>query len=86
MKGRPGNATLLPVLEKEGSMERDELEAELALLLNEMEGDLGDAHEVYLRLRQLLDSMRAYGMALPDDLVRMEREMAAEFESEAPKG
>ena len=66
-------------------MDRDEIEAELALLLNEMEGDFGDAHEVYMRLRQILDSMRAFGMDLPDDLLRMEREMAAEFEAEAPK-
>jgi len=65
-------------------MERDEVEAELALLLNEMEGDFGDAHEVYLRVRQLLDSMRAYGMSPPDDLVRMERDLEAEFRSKTP--
>ncbi|MDX1401215.1 MAG: hypothetical protein R3245_04770 [Kiloniellales bacterium] len=60
-------------------MDLDELEAELGLLLTEMEGDLGDPHEIYLRLRQLLDQMRAYGMELPEDLLRMEQEMAAEF-------
>ena len=65
-------------------MDRDEIEAELALLLNEMEGDFGDAHEVYLRVRQLLDTMRAYGMDLPEDLVHLEDELEAQFRSEAP--
>ena len=60
-------------------MERDEMEAELSLLLNQMEGDYGDGHEIYLRLRQLLDSMRAFGLALPEDLLRMEQDLAAEF-------
>ena len=62
-------------------MDRDEIEAELALLLNEMEGDFGDAHEVYLRVRQLLDTMRAYGMDLPEDLVHLEDELEAQFRS-----
>lgn len=59
-----------------------ELEAAVALLIEEMEGDQGDAHEIYLRLRQLLDQMRATGMPLPDDLVRLERDLSAEFSAE----
>jgi len=64
-------------------MEEREFEAALALLIEEMEGEQGDSHEIYLRLCQILSSMRAMGMPPPDDLVRMEREMAAEFEAEA---
>ena len=64
-------------------MEERAFEAALALLIEEMEGEQGDSHEIYLRLRQMLSSMRAMGMPLPDDLVRMEREMSAEFEAEA---
>jgi hypothetical protein len=60
-----------------------EIEAALLELLQEMEGDQGDAHEIYMRLRQTLDSMRAVGMPVPDDLARMERDMAAEFEADA---
>lgn len=60
-----------------------ELEAAIALLIEEMEGDQGDAHEIYLRLRQLLDQMRATGMPLPDDLVKLERDLSAEFAAEA---
>ena len=66
-------------------MEAEELETELAVLINEMEGEQGDSHEIYLRLRQLLENMRAFGMALPDDLVQMEKDMAAEFEADAKK-
>jgi len=60
-----------------------ELEAAVALLIEEMEGDQGDAHEIYLRLRQLLDQMRATGMPLPDDLVKLEKDLSAEFSAEA---
>ncbi len=65
------------------AMDVQELEAALAVLLDEMEGEQGDSHEIYLRLRQVLDSMRAVGMPLPDDLVRLERDMAADFEEDA---
>lgn len=64
-------------------LDRQEIEAALSLLLDEMEGEQGPSHEVYLRLVQILDAMRATGMPLPEDLVAMEREMAAEFEGEA---
>ena len=60
-----------------------ELEAAVALLIEEMEGDQGDAHEIYLRLRQLLDQMRATGMPLPDDLVKLEKDLSTEFSAEA---
>ena len=60
-------------------MERDEIEAELSLLLNEMEGDYGDRHEIYMRLIGVLDSMRAFGLPVPDDLVEMEQNLAAEL-------
>ena len=64
-------------------LDRHELEAALSLLLDEMEGEQGPSHEVYLRLVQLLDAMRATGMPLPDDLVALERDLAAQFESDA---
>jgi hypothetical protein len=64
-------------------MEKRQLEAALSLLIADMEGEQGDSHEIYLKLRQILASMGAMGMPLPDDLVRMEREMSAEFEAEA---
>jgi hypothetical protein len=60
-----------------------ELEAAVALLIEEMEGDQGDPHEIYLRLRQLLDQLRATGMPLPGDLVKLEKDLSAAFAQEA---
>ena len=62
-------------------LDKQEIEAAVLELLEEMEGDLGDAHEIYLKLRQTLDSMRATGMPLPDDLVRLEQELSSEFKT-----
>lgn len=58
------------------------LKAELALLLNQMENQPEDRHELYLQIREKLNEMRAFGMPLPDDLVRLERELEAEFRAE----
>lgn len=66
-------------------MDIQELENAVALLIEEMEGDFGDSHEIYMRLQQTLASMRAMGMPLPDDLVRMEKELSAEFEADAKR-
>ena len=60
-------------------MDEHELEAALSLLIDDMEGDQGDLHEIYMRLRTIFEGMRAMGMPLPDDLVRLEEELAAEF-------
>lgn len=62
-----------------------EFEAAVALLIEELEGDQGDPHEIHMRLRQLLDQMRATGMPLPEDLVRLENELSAAFEVEPPE-
>ena len=65
-------------------MEREDLEAELSILLTEMEGEPEDAHEIYLRLKQLIGNMRAFGLAVPEDLEHLEREMDAEFSAGKP--
>ncbi len=65
-------------------LDKQQIEAAILDLLGVMQGDPGDAHEIYLKLRQTLDSMRALGMPLPDDLVRMEEELAIEFKAEMP--
>lgn len=55
------------------------LEARLSLLLTEMEGEQGDRHEIWMRLKQELDGMRAFGMPVPEDLLRLEDELEREF-------
>jgi hypothetical protein len=58
------------------------LKAELALLLNQMENQPEDRHELYLQIREKLNEMRAFGMPLPDDLVRLEQQLEAEFKAD----
>jgi Trm5-related predicted tRNA methylase len=60
----------------------DDLQAELALLINQMENQPEDRHELYLQIRERLNEMRAYGMPLPEDLVKFEEELEAQFKAE----
>ena len=61
------------------AMDMQELEAAILELIEEAEGDQGDAHEIYLRVRQMLDQLRAMNMPPPEDLVRLECELEMEF-------
>jgi hypothetical protein len=65
------------------AMDAEQLRATLSLLLDEMEGEIEDPHEVYLRLTMLLNQMRALNMPIPEDLAEMERDMSQEFADEA---
>jgi len=60
----------------------DDLKAELALLINQMENQPEDRHELYLQIRERLNEMRAYGMPLPEDLVKFEEELEAQFKAD----
>ena len=64
-------------------MDKQSIEVALSLLVDEMEGDLGDRHEILMRLRQILNTMRAENLPVPSDLADMETALAAEFEAEA---
>jgi len=57
----------------------EDLQAEIGLLLTEMEGEQGDRREIYQRIRQMLDTMKAEGLPLPQDLVDLEEALEAEF-------
>jgi hypothetical protein len=60
----------------------DDLEAELSLLINQMDTPPGDPHELYLRIFEKLNEYKALGLPLPDDLVRVEKELEAYFSSQ----
>lgn len=60
----------------------EDLKAELALLINQMENQPEDRHELYLQIRERLNEMRAFGMPVPDDLVKFEEELEAQFKAE----
>jgi hypothetical protein len=57
----------------------DDLIAEIERLVSEMEIRPQDRHEIYLALHGKLNEIRAMGMPIPDDLVRFERELEADF-------
>ena len=63
-------------------MSFENLTAELSLLVDEIEGDQGDRHKIYLRIREKLGELKAMGMPLPEDLVRLERNLEAEFDAD----
>ena len=65
--------------ETKAMLDIQEIEAAVLELMTEMEGEIGDTHEFYQRLRQTLDGMKAMGMPIPDDLARMEQELSEEF-------
>lgn len=63
--------------------EHSELAAAASLLIDQMEGEQGDRHEIWLRLQTTLRQIRATGMPVPDDLSRMERLLEEEFGRDA---
>jgi hypothetical protein len=66
-------------------MALEEIEAEISLLLTQMENQPEDKHELYLQLREKLNEMRAYGMPVPDDFKRLITDLEAEFEADQEK-
>jgi hypothetical protein len=65
--------------EARGAMAFDDLEAELALLINQMTDPPEDLHELYLRIAEKLNEYKALGLPLPEDFVRVEKELEAFF-------
>lgn len=63
-------------------MAMDDLDAEIAYLMEQLEGEAGDLHEIHFRVRQILDTLRAEGMPVPADLVKLEAELDARFKGE----
>ena len=57
--------------------------AELARLMTESQGDQGDAHEIHMRLKQTISTMRAEGLPVPKDFLELEASLDAEFEATA---
>ena len=60
----------------------DKLKMDISLLLTQMQNEPEDRHELYLQLKEKLSALKAFGMPLPDDLVKMERDLEDEFASE----
>lgn len=63
----------------------DKLKMDISLLLTEMQNEPEDRHEIYLQLHEKLNEMKAFGMPLPEDLLKLEAALEAEFASETRK-
>ena len=59
----------------------EEIKAELELLLESMQNAPEDAHELHQQILQKLNELKAFGMPLPQNLVRLEAQLAASFSS-----
>ncbi|MDP4796549.1 MAG: hypothetical protein NWR87_06520 [Rhodospirillales bacterium] len=53
----------------------EDLDAEIAYLLDVMEGELGDLREIEFRLQQVISTMRAEGLPVPEDLKNLEAKL-----------
>jgi hypothetical protein len=60
----------------------EDKEAELGLLLTQMQDEPEDWHELYQQIRQKLNELKAYGMPLLQDLVEFEHDLEVEFAQE----
>jgi hypothetical protein len=61
----------------------EDVEAEIGLLLTQMQDEASDRRELWFQLKQKLEELKAFGMPLPKDLVDLENQLEAEFEAEA---
>lgn len=60
-------------------MREQDYEAGFAMLLEEMAQKPEDAHAIFLKLQEMLNTLRAEGLPVPSDLARLEAELGAEF-------
>jgi hypothetical protein len=63
-------------------MALENLKAEIAMMLDMLGENPEDKHELAIQLKEKLNEYRAFGMPLPDDLLRLEAELDHEFMAE----
>lgn len=60
-------------------MDIDDVTAEIGNILTDMQNQPEDRHELYLMLMERINEMRAYGMPIPPDFLKLEAALEAEF-------
>jgi len=77
-----------PIFRGGALMAFEDVQAELGLLLTQMQNEKRpeDRHEAYLVILRKLNELKAYGMPLPQDLLDLEAALEAEFEAEVGGG
>ena len=63
-------------------MALESFKAQIGLLLEEMVNQPEDEHEIQEQLREKLREMRAMGLPLPDDLVKLEKRLDDDLDVE----
>ena len=64
-------------------MTMDDLDAEITYLMEQLEGEPGDIHEIFFWLHQALSMLRAEGLPVPENLAKMEHALDARFTKDA---
>ena len=64
-------------------MDEVDYNAEFSLLLNEMQDPPEDAHEIHMRLKQMISTMRAEGLPVPEDFKQLEARLDKELTANA---
>ncbi|MFK4825111.1 hypothetical protein ACI0FM_10030 [Paenochrobactrum sp. BZR 588] len=59
----------------------EDIKAELALLFEQMVNQPEDAHEIREALHEKLNTLKASGLPLPEDLVELEKRLTTDFEA-----
>lgn len=57
----------------------EELQAEIALLFEQMVEQPEDVHQLAIEIREKLNTLKAEGLPLPEDLVALEKRLETEF-------
>ncbi len=71
---------------KETEMSFEELQAEIGLLLTQMENQPQGRHELHEQIREKINEMRAYGLPVPQDFLDLEKKLEEEFASDEKAG
>jgi len=63
-------------------MDIEDVKAEIGIILTDMQNQPEDRHELYLQLMERISEMRAFGMPVPAELLKLEAALEAEFSAD----
>lgn len=64
-------------------MSFEDIKAEISLLFQQMQDQPKDLHELYEKVHEKLNELKAFGMPLPEDLVKLEEELNERFQKKS---
>jgi hypothetical protein len=62
------------------TMDTTELLAALNLLAEQLDHQPDDLHEVHMKVRAMINELRATGMSIPEDLIQFEKDLTERVE------